>query len=121
MKRDMDLVRKILLAMEANPQGFFNEMPAIEGYSADRVGYHVYLMMQAGLVEGSDVTTMDSEGPEAIPSCLTWQGHEFLDACRNEGIWAKAKERLQSIGGDVPLDVLKTVLVGIMTKQLTGA
>ena len=32
----MDLVRKILLAMEAKSQGFFNEMPAIESYSADR-------------------------------------------------------------------------------------
>jgi len=77
-------------------------------------------MMQAGLVEGSDVTTMDSEGPEAIPTCLTWQGHEFLDACRNEGVWVKAKEKIKSIGGEVPLDVLKTVLVEIIKAQVMG-
>jgi hypothetical protein len=118
MKRDMDLVRKILLAMEENPDGFFNGIPAIKGYSADQVGYHVYLMLQAGLVEGSDVTPCGRQSPVAIPSCLTWQGHEFLDACRNERVWAKAKEKLKLIGGDAPIEVIKVLLIELTKKQL---
>ncbi|MFZ1128912.1 DUF2513 domain-containing protein [Methanoregula sp.] len=118
MKRDMDLVRKILLAMEANPQGFFNEMPAIEGYSSDQVGYHVYLMMQAGLVEGSDVTTLGSESPEAIPSCLTWQGHDFLDASRDDNRWTTAKEIFRQAGG-VSFEVAKEVLAKLMMTSVT--
>jgi len=120
MKRDMDLVRKILLTIEESPHGFFNEFPTIQGYSGEQVGYHSYLMIQAGLIEGADATTMDSESPEAIPTCLTWQGHEFLDACRNESVWTKAKEKIKSIGGEVPLDVLKTVLIEILKAQIMG-
>jgi hypothetical protein len=120
MKRDMDLVRKILLAIEENPQGFFNKRLLIEGYSAEQIGYHVYLMMQAGLVEGADATTMGCQSPVAIPTGLTWQGHDFLDACRDEGVWAKAKEKLKSLGGEVPLEVVKTVLIEIMKKQVLG-
>jgi len=120
MKRDMDLVRKILLMMENEPHGYSNGRIIIEGYSTDQIGYHVYLMKQAGLVEGCDVTSHDSQSPIAMPTALTWQGHEFLDACRNESIWIKAKEKLQSIGGDVPLEVVKALLIDIMRKQVTG-
>ena len=120
MKRDMDLVRKILLAMEESSHGYFNGRLVIDGYSVDQIGHHVYLMMQAGLVEGAESTTHNDQSPVAIPTALTWQGHEFLDACRNESIWNKAKEKLQSLGGNVPFDVMKAVLIDIMRKQVIG-
>ena len=50
MKRDMDLIRKILLLMEVEPQ---RKVPGIEGYTSEQIGHHVYLMMQAGLIEGA--------------------------------------------------------------------
>jgi len=28
---------------------------------------------------------------------LTWEGHEFLDDIRDQGIWNKTKERLKDI------------------------
>jgi len=117
MKRDMDLVRKILLLMEASSQ---NQVPNIEGYSSNEVGHHVYLMMQAGLIDGADITSMDDDYRIAIPTELTWQGHDFLDACRNENIWNRAKESLRLVGGDVPIAVMKTILTEIITKQVIG-
>lgn len=121
MKRDMDLVRKILFAIEDNEQGFFHKQLEIQGYSSEQIGYHVYLMMQASLIKGADVTTHDCHSPVAIPTGLTWAGHDFLDACRDEGIWIKAKEKLKSLGGEVPLEVIKTVLIEIMKKQVMGS
>lgn len=118
MKRDMDLIRKILLMMEAKPQG--NTL-VIEGYSSEQIGHHIYLMMQAGLIEGVDATSPDDRYPIALPDQLTWQGHDFLDACRNESVWNKAKEKLKSIGGDVPLTVIKSLLVEIISKQVMGS
>lgn len=50
MKRDMDLVRKILMALEDNPTGYFKDEMTIDGYTEEDVGYHCYLLLQAGLV-----------------------------------------------------------------------
>jgi hypothetical protein len=49
-------------------------------------------MIEAGLVVG--ITTNDARGTLArgIIARLTWQGHEFLDAARNDTTWRKARE-----------------------------
>ena len=47
MKRDMDLVRKILLECEQQESGFPPEKLEIEGYSDAQLGYHVHLMGEA--------------------------------------------------------------------------
>ena len=56
MKRDMDSIREILLAVEAHPCGF---APSIEihGYTQEQVGYHVFLLGEAGLAVVSNETT----------------------------------------------------------------
>lgn len=50
MKRDMDLVRKILFALEArnSPKAVF--VLPIEGYDELTVKYHLLLLAQAGLL-----------------------------------------------------------------------
>jgi len=120
MKRDMDLVRKILMACADHEHGFAPPTLQIEGYSEEQVGHHVYLMMQAGLVKGADVTAMGSSSPEAVLSSITWAGHEFLEASRDEGLWTKAKQAAGSTGGMV-LDVLKSVLIGLATEAAKKA
>ena len=51
---------------------------------------------------------------------LTWEGHEFLEASRNEGLWAKAKQAAGSTGGMV-LGVLKSVLIDLATQAAKKA
>jgi len=57
MKRYMELIRKILLVAESAPDGWGPDVPRIEGYTVDQIGYHVYLLADAGLVRAVDVTT----------------------------------------------------------------
>lgn len=71
-------------------------------------------MMQAGLVKGADVTTMESLSPEAELTSVTWAGHEFLEASRDERLWSKAKKAASSTGG-LALDVLKSTLISLAT------
>ena len=66
MKRDMDLVREILLALEAQEEAFSPQRLEIDGYSAEQIGYHCYIMDEAGLLEAADTTTFDSKSPEAL-------------------------------------------------------
>lgn len=99
MQRDMDLVRQILLALEEHPKGFAPENLKINGYGEDQIGYHAYIMGQAGLIEVADSTNLGSSGPEALIKNLTWEGHEFIDSAREPQRWAQAKEVLHKAGG----------------------
>ena len=118
MKRDMDLARDILFAIEkdeGDPLGWIDlELP---GRSEKEVAYHVMLLEEAGLVEALDLSSKD--GFEYKPKRLTWEGHEFLDAARNDTLWERAKaEALRQTGG-VSFDVLKELLLHL-AKQALG-
>ncbi|MCF6156804.1 MAG: DUF2513 domain-containing protein [Candidatus Brocadia sp.] len=69
MKRDMDLVRQILLAIEAHKDMKQKIKLEIEGYSEEQIMYHVKILADAGLIEATDVSSF--EGICFIPQCLT--------------------------------------------------
>lgn len=116
MTRDLDLIRKILIEAELkdNPSGWI--IPKIEGYSADQVSYHTNLLMQANLVDGINLTTAD--GYEFGIRNLTWEGHEFIDAARNDKTWEKAKQKFGTKFISTSFDLLKEVLTSLVKKEL---
>jgi hypothetical protein len=120
MKRDMDLVRKILMACSDHEHGRAPANLQIAGYSEEEIGYHAYIMNEAGLVRATDITNMGSPSPAAFIVSLTWDGHDFLEASRNEGLWSKAKQAAGSTGGMV-LGVLKSVLIDLATQAAKKA
>jgi hypothetical protein len=121
MKRDMDLIRKILLTIEASPSAWApSEIQELqmEGYSEDEVGYHALLIIEAGFAEGKD-TTIAGLSPRGLITRLSWEGHEFLDAARDDTRWAKAWAIVRRQAGSVTVDVLKQVLTKLMTESLS--
>jgi hypothetical protein len=119
MKRDMDLVRKIAFALEEHSKGFSPGEVEFEGYSHQQVGHHIYLMIQAGLVEGLEETDAESDGiPQAYASCLTWDGHDFADAARSDTIWNKAKSQIKEKVGGVTIGLLVEYLKHLGRQQL---
>ena len=114
----MDLCRRILLQLEEQeqPAGWVDF--GIEGYSSDEVSYHVRLLADAGLIEARDLTTMQSA--EWKPKRLTWAGHEFIDAARNERIWCKTKALVIEKTGALTLDLLKAGLAEVARGLLSG-
>ncbi len=118
MKREMDLVRSILFALEDAP---FDGGPLdleIEGHSEVEVTYHVMLLAEAGLIRAFDFSS--DEFPEWRPAYLTWQGHEFLNAARDTGRWQKAKALVKEKGGGMVFEVLKDVLIEGMKTNVLG-
>lgn len=118
MKRDLDLVRKILFVMEEMDETLIwqpDELE-IENYSEEQIEYHLHLMAQAGLLhaqtvsEESQFANMTETSTRIKSFSISWNGHEFLSATRDETRWKKAKETISKVGGlatDVIIDLLK--------------
>ena len=96
MKRDMELVRKILLAVEDHDSAYALR---IEGATKQEIDYHAHLMSQANLLTVIDDSDHSSTGQQVWITSMTWEGHEFLDAARNDTVWNRTKEIVSKAGG----------------------
>jgi len=88
MKRDMDLIRKILQRIEADQD--LN----LDDYSTEEICYHVALLKDAGFLEAFLSTGESGDITGVSVTRLTWQGHDFLDATRDDTLWCKAREHV---------------------------
>ena len=107
MKRDMDLVRLILLEIE----GFY-----IDGYEASSVKYNGELLLQAGLI---DKFCEDSIG-ELTAGQLTWEGCDYLDKIRDNSIWKQTKDAIKEKGLPLVFDTIKTISTAFITATAEG-
>lgn len=124
MKRDMDYVRELLLKIEAAPDDVRSSRelaePDATAADIDKLNYHLHMLTtQVGLVEGLEAHTMSTMSWLHIR--LTWAGHEFLEAVRDDGIWSKTKEgakRVGSQGFDFILDLAKAYAKHLAKERL---
>ncbi len=117
MKRDMDLIREMLLTIEAHPSGFAPQAIEIPDYTQEQIGYHAYLLGEAGLAVVNNDTGIGEKTPRARVIRLTWAGHEFLDSARERQIWNQAKDMVKKIGG-ASLPIWLNLLNELAKKQL---
>lgn len=97
MNRDMDLVRTILLVVAQEDGGGTEWVNlGIADIENNTLVEHLFLMEEAGLIEGEDVTTQQGRGFKVRR--LTWRGHDFLDAVRDDSIWEKTKAGANKAG-----------------------
>src|SRR6185312_3105592 len=120
MKRDMELIRKMILLMEDNPRGWAPDM-GFEGYSREQIGYHAYLLVDSGLASGDDATSTASSGPDYILRHLTSAGHDFADSARTQYIWDEVMAGMKKKGVvSAALDVVKNLLDAQIKKHLNA-
>jgi hypothetical protein len=117
MKRDMDLIRTLLLTIEAGEHGIVAKQIEIPGYTQEQINYHAYLLGEAGLANTNDVTSHGSKSPEALIYSLTWEGHEFIDSIRENNIWNQAKDKISKVGG-ASLPVWTALLTELIKKAI---
>ncbi len=120
MKRDMDLVRIILMALENHPEEVMSDeeldsalrqLPEMEGKSFALVE-HLILLEEHKLITANTVHHY-GEGPSIYNIRMTWQGHDFLADAKNEQVWKKARAL-----GDMSLEALRQVLVKLTVEIL---
>ena len=124
MKRNMDLVRAILIVLEKNPSEYTDyrlarhivSRPHLFSLNIDpddlefhiQFDAHTKMMREAGLIESSYVNQTFPDDEES-DLCLTWEGHEFLANIRELSVWEKVKRQC----GDASFTVIKQIAVEI--------
>ncbi len=114
MKRDMDLARKILKLIEddADPNNFTDlDLEPLEGqgYNHEQIAYHFRLLHEAELVDAKST----NQGVSYKVRSLTWEGHDFLEASRDDTIWEKAKNIVLKKTGGIAFETLKATLIDL--------
>ena len=119
MKRDMDLIRDLLLAIEDKEETDGNHLfqfdekddLGIVGHSKEQVNYHLVMLIESGLLKGEE------SYDRPIISKLTWQGHDFLDYVRDPEIWQKTKDGAKKAGG-FSIELLGDLAKGFIKKKI---
>ena len=117
MKRNMDLVRLIMLKLQDHEHGDAQSSLHIDNFSDEEINYHCFIMNEAGLIVATDTTSSCSLSPEAMPLRLTWNGHEFIENAQNEKVWAETKQAVSKLG-DVSFTVWASVLSKVVMENL---
>jgi Hypothetical protein (DUF2513) len=119
MKRDLELIRQLMLAIKLKDTRFSTESIEIDGYDSSQINYHLQLLVEAELAVGKVLNYLGSERPTIVIEKLSWEGCNFLDDARNESVWQKTMEIVKDKGGSVSVGVLIQLLASV-AKQLVG-
>ena len=116
MKRNLDLVRDILLFIEDKSETVDYFSVEIDGYGEREINYHVYLLMEQKFITGAGPPVKHAR---VAISGLTWKGHEYLDTVRSENVWNKTKELVKPVGS-VSLDAILKIATEVAVKSVMG-
>lgn len=127
MKRDLDLLREILLQVEAST---FSSLPGATDWNtfkSDAASYqilrhHTQLLLERGFLRESSVilNAPDSNGrptTQFLPDAMTDQGHDFLESVRDPELWRKTKSGAEKLGS-FSLDLVKQIALGLIKTKL---
>lgn len=119
MARDLDLIRKIMFEIDQKENGHDIVKLELEGYTEDQIQFQLALMNEAGLIKAYVFSSDNRQ--EYAPTRLTWSGHDFLDAARDDTRWARAKSILNEVKDyslDLAIKVLSELAVSAARKAM---
>ena len=122
MKRDMDLIREILLFVEEHapyPNGDSVSFKK-DGVSDLDISFHIGLLENAKFVvapSNSEVHGSYLYKKYHVVVSITWQGYEFLDKIRDEKQWKRIKQMLSKTG-DFSFETISRAASSLIAEQL---
>lgn len=115
MKRDLDLVREILLKTEEADRPLNAKDIYYKDLSQEVILYHVGLMANKGLLDVGVFKDFSAEPMLITINGLTWDGQDLLDTMRNKAVWAKAKNAIKRTIETTTFEVIKQVCIKVST------
>ena len=117
MKRDLDLLRNMLLRIEEAESEIENSDFDDLSDNPQIIGFHIQLLIDADFISAIDASCIGSPDYFVIHR-LTFSGCEYLDSVRSNDVWGQAKKKLAGIGGSASLDVVTTLRSALAKAQL---
>lgn len=140
MKRDLELIRNILLTLESDdfsqikrysvdsfiPDGLSTEIksddpransPYMQEFN--RISYHIELLLDEEFIEAESISQMGTTHDNYIIKRLTSRGHDYLDSVRNDTIWTQTKAKLGDLTNSVTLSTI-TDVAQTLVRQMLG-
>jgi hypothetical protein len=120
MVRNWDMIREILVRFEEKS----SEEKALQlrDWPEDtqlEISYNVEQLIEAGLLHGRMVETLGPGPSDFIVFRLSWEGHDFLDAIKNDTVWNKTKETFVSKGISMTFDLVKSVAINFVRRMIS--
>jgi len=125
MKRDIDLMRKILLTIEQTYQAGQGNLSnlKIDGYDMPTVAEHCDLLYQQDLIKNYRASYGDDVIQNFAVGNLTAKGYEYLELIRNDRVWEKTKAQIEKEDRPKTVDEIARVagvFIGNMFKELNS-
>lgn len=120
MKRDMDLVRLILLEIEDKYSSTAIYDLAVDGYDTETVAYHCKILYEAGLISDYKAQYADNEIYVFGVGSLTWDGNDFLEKIRDDSRWKIVKETIRQKGLPMVIETIKSVANAFISAAVEG-
>ena len=109
MKRDDDLIRDLLFEAEASDQPYLLAVMTMNPSESDLKRHmHAVWLSDAGFFQEVNKGVFR----------ITNQGHDYLAAIRDDGVWKKTKEAASTAGG-VGLGIMKDIAVAYVKQELS--
>lgn len=122
MKRDMELVRRILFAIESEYKGVSICNLSVPEYDLVTIAEHCKIMYEKGLI--NEYKPVQADGTPVLAfwvGNLTWEGYDFLDKIREDTVWNKTKGFIKDKALPMTLDVIKEIAAAVISETLKGA
>lgn len=118
MKRDLDLLREIMLKIEESDENL--DITCLTDVSSKYalISFHVQLLIDSDFIEATPISIMRQSFENYIITRLTSHGCDYLDSVRDEGVWSKTKSSLIQVGSSASLDIIKQLAGKIILNSL---
>lgn len=112
MKRDIDLIRTIVLHVRDHG----TQPDEVRGHSRKDLAYHCWLIFNGQLADGADAS-LGTDLAAKLYS-LTWAGQNFADAVANESLWKEAMKAISRTTTSVSFDTLLHILAEMSVERV---
>ena len=120
MKRNMDLIREILLFIEEKHEygpvyGFI-----IPDHSINEIAYHCKLLYEHGFIDSYEDLPGDEEAQDIAVGGLTWEGADYLEQIRDNTLWGKTKRTMKEKGIPLTVEFVKETINAIVATAISS-
>jgi len=109
MKRDMHIIRKILLAAMESEE----PLASVAGIEPEKFDFHVQLLQEGGFLQCLAQESNEGSCSKLTPAVvirLTWAGFDFAESIKDDSIWHKVTAQPPRSAGAWTFDLLQYAL-----------